>query len=63
MTLTVTDDDGAVDVFSETIVVEVPNVAPIASASFDCTLLVCDFDGVASSDVRWDDRVVCVGLR
>ncbi len=51
VTLTVTDDDGASDVYSETIDVVVPNVAPTASASFECTLLVCDFDGVASSDV------------
>jgi len=51
VTLTVTDNDGATDAVSQTVSVTGPvNNPPIASFSYDCTDLTCDFDGGASSD-------------
>ena len=48
--LTVTDDDGATDVHEFDVDVVVPNVAPVADFTADCSGLTCDFDGSASND-------------
>ncbi len=53
VTLTVTDDDGAVDSDTVTATPSDPppgNQAPTARFTFTCTQLSCDFDGSTSSD-------------
>jgi PKD repeat protein len=52
VTLTVTDDGGAIASVSQTVSVTAPlvNQAPVADFSFACTDLTCDFDGSLSSD-------------
>jgi PKD repeat protein len=47
VTLTVTDDDGASNSHSETVVV---NAVPTASVTFACSGLTCSFDGAGSAD-------------
>ncbi|MDX2503628.1 MAG: PKD domain-containing protein [Gammaproteobacteria bacterium] len=52
--LTVTDDAGATDTIQQTVSVAAAtstNQAPMASFTFVCTDLNCDFDAAASSDV------------
>jgi len=46
--LTATDDDGATDVSSQTIVVEPPNTAPAAGFGQSCTGLDCSFSDTSS---------------
>jgi PKD repeat protein len=52
VTLTVTDNGGATDVFSATIAVQAPavNRPPSAGFTFDCRDLKCRFDSRASND-------------
>jgi PKD repeat protein len=53
VTLTVTDNDGATNSATTTATPSVPvpgNEDPVADFSYTCVLLVCDFDGTASSD-------------
>ena len=50
MTLTVTDDDGAVATATETVAVTAPNAAPTAAFAVSCTGLACAFNGHGSSD-------------
>ncbi|MFK8023182.1 MAG: PKD domain-containing protein, partial [Ilumatobacter sp.] len=51
VTLTVTDDGSFSDSVELLVSVEVPNIAPTAAGSLECTFLDCTFDGQASSDV------------
>jgi len=58
VTLTVTDDDGAIDSISKNVTVSdstIPNIFPVANFTFNCTDLVCDFTDT-STDV--DGNVV-----
>ena len=50
VTLTVTDDDGAVATATETVAVTAPNAAPTAAFAISCTGLACAFNGHGSSD-------------
>ena len=61
VTLTVTDDGGAMDTVSNDIVVDDPNAntPPTAALSVSCTDLVCEFDGSGSSDT--DGTIVSWG--
>ena len=48
--LTVTDNEGATGTDSQSVTVDVPNVAPVASFTFSCDDLACSFDGSGSTD-------------
>lgn len=48
--LTVTDSDGMTDTVTRTVVIDVPNVAPVARLGHQCSLLECSFDGSSSTD-------------
>ena len=52
VTLWVTDNEGATDSVTQTVTVSGPtvNIPPIASFTYACTDLSCDFDGSGSSD-------------
>jgi PKD repeat protein len=50
VTLTVTDDDGAVATATEPVAVTAPNAAPTAAFVISCTGLACSFNGHGSSD-------------
>lgn len=51
VTLTVTDNDGASDTTSQSVtVIEPANVPPVASYSYSCNGLECNFDGSGSTD-------------
>lgn len=50
VSLTVTDDDGAIGNRSRSVSVTLPNEAPAADFSWSCTELDCRFDGGASAD-------------
>lgn len=49
--LTVKDNDGATDTDTQNVVVEGPNQPPVASFTYSCTGLTCNFDGSASDDL------------
>jgi len=48
--LTVSDNEGATDVYAEQITVEVANDAPVAAATISCDQLECTFVGSGSTD-------------
>ena len=50
MILTVTDDEDATDTDSQGVTVSNVNEPPVASFTFDCTDLACDFDASGSYD-------------
>ena len=51
VSLVVTDDDGAVDEWTDQVTVEPANTAPVAAGDISCVRLECSFDGAGSSDV------------
>ena len=48
--LTVTDDEGAASKTSRNIEVQMPNVAPVAEFTVNCSAATCEFDASASAD-------------
>ena len=61
MVLTVTDNDGATDTDSQSVVAST-NSAPTAGYTFSCTELACSFNGSSSADPDGTHRLLRLEL-